>query len=81
MLELLGWDSLLRAARPADPACRCLALQTERAEATAALFTRDGEQTNNLFDMQARAAPARLPAAALHSSGRLHACCVLPHLP
>lgn len=25
----------------------------ERAEATAALFTRDGEQTNNLFDMQA----------------------------
>ncbi|KAL4424899.1 hypothetical protein ABPG77_002122 [Micractinium sp. CCAP 211/92] len=26
---------------------------TERAEATAALFTRDGEQTNNLFDMQA----------------------------
>lgn len=26
--------------------------QCERAEATAALFTRDGEQTNNLFDMQ-----------------------------
>ncbi|KAL4451836.1 hypothetical protein ABPG75_007498 [Micractinium tetrahymenae] len=26
---------------------------TERAESTAALFTRDGEQANNLFDMQA----------------------------
>lgn len=30
----------------------CHQLQTEMAESTAALFTRDGEQANNLFDMQ-----------------------------
>ena len=29
-------------------------MQTQRAESTAALFTRDGEQANNLFDMQVR---------------------------
>lgn len=45
---------------PLTPAAP-MAPQTERAEATAALFTRDGEQTNNLFDMQARTA-ARAPA-------------------
>ena len=35
----------------------CANMQMERAEATAALFTRDGEQTNNLFDMQVGAGP------------------------
>ena len=44
----------------ADRYLNCLAVKalfkagkTEQAEATAALFTRDGEQANNLFDMQA----------------------------
>jgi hypothetical protein len=31
----------------------CLIMQIEEAEKLAALFTRDGELTNNLFDMQA----------------------------
>ena len=36
-----------------SPPCLPACLQTELGESTAALFTRDGEQANNLFEMQA----------------------------
>jgi hypothetical protein len=59
------WLSLHPASQPPPTPCldilhfsfislpACLPLQTELGEATAALFTRDGEQANNLFEMQA----------------------------